>query len=520
MEGSSNRSYTSFFQSCGGQSVVDNRIRLWDTGSKRKVGPDIEEQSRFTHDVALGGNGELIIHTNIYGLTKIWTGLGELTFQSNFDRGQMLVADPTIDITPTRKSNSGRFYIAMEGGYFSETDALLTLAQCGPKASTMWTKRWRRHKGDVLMEGPSVYYCGEGGEHLLANLPFQSDAEMLQRSLVRWEYCNLPGSFETCLGGVLVICNLHRGEGDGSIDCMVDLGLLRKTTNVSRALTLFQRAADEDRNVNALESLALLHLNMPKGAPDPRAKSVKFFASAIEHRRDVGAMFTLARLLTRGVCRHRSGPRDDTWCGISGVVESVRFYDRSTDAREQGNALFDLASLLEADSRKIIAGSITDGAVDLYNRAVAGRGDVHGLLNLALFLKNEECCMEPEPLRAAKLFKRRIEETGNVFAMWELAMILENGGEGVDCNPARAVEYYSRSKEGGCEIAQLSLARLLLRGADGVEIDSGRTKELYRSMVRDGRDRNLIRVANSELGRAPCVHLSRGKARSRPNQKT
>lgn len=101
--GSSNRSYTSFFQSCGGQSVVDNRIRLWDTGSKRKVGPDIEEQSRFTHDVALGGNGELIIHTNIYGLTKIWTGLGELTFQSNFDRGQMLVADPTIDITPTRK---------------------------------------------------------------------------------------------------------------------------------------------------------------------------------------------------------------------------------------------------------------------------------------------------------------------------------------------------------------------------------------------------------------------------------
>ena len=85
--------------------------------------------------------------------------------------------------------------------------------------------------------------------------------------------------------------------------------------------------------------------------------------------------------------------------------------------------------------------------------------------------------VEKDPAKAVELY-RIVAETGNVWAKYQLAESYRKG-EGIEKDPARAVELYRIAAETGNVWAKYQLAESYRKG-EGVEKDPAKAVELYR----------------------------------------
>lgn len=152
---------------------------------------------------------------------------------------------------------------------------------------------------------------------------------------------------------------------------------------------------------------------------------------------DADAMSSLALNLSLHI---DGGELDPPW--------AVKQYTRAIDEGADAHNMVGLASLLENGSQGVAANPAR--AVALYKRAIDEHGNVGAVICFANLLTADTA-------QAAQLYKRAIDGCGDVSAVIGLANLLNGGADGVEANPARAVELYIRAMGDGDVFAMCSL---------------------------------------------------------------
>lgn len=160
---------------------TDRFIRLWDSTTALQICCIAESKPTSSTKSA---DGDFIILTNIYGVTKIWKiETLELVFH---------------------KSYSTTF---SEG--LSEHEASMALRNSGLKSGRMWPRSPARVSGDVFAKRGTVY-CMEGNE--ICRNVFQekvlADIAGLRFSDHKLEFNCVQGTFATVEQGCLIVCRL------------------------------------------------------------------------------------------------------------------------------------------------------------------------------------------------------------------------------------------------------------------------------------------------------------------------
>lgn len=129
-------------------------------------------------------------------------------------------------------------------------------------------------------------------------------------------------------------------------------------------------------------------------------------------------------------------------------------------------------------------------ATGFYACAISG-GDVSATYNLANTLANGAEGVDADPVRAVELYSRAIDKGSldggaGICSFSNLDHLLLRDAEGLDPDPTRAVDLFNWAIAEGDVQARVSLASLLENGAHGVDADPIRAAELYRRAFDEG----------------------------------
>lgn len=94
--------------------------------------------------------------------------------------------------------------------------------------------------------------------------------------------------------------------------------------------------------------------------------------------------------------------------------------------------------------------------------------DADAIYSLATLLEKGTKGLEPDPARSVQLFTRAID-MGHIESLTRLASLLEEGADGVDPDHTRAVSLYTRAVEEGASIEAMKTLHCSLRNAQKVE---------------------------------------------------
>lgn len=150
-------------------------------------------------------------------------------------------------------------------------------------------------------------------------------------------------------------------------------------------------------------------------------------------------------------------------------ARAVNQYSRTID---EGDSVY---------SANRVGSMLADAAeeeVCFHYRSISSLEVIRAVILLAMLLEDGAEGVDADPTRAVELYTRAIDEGGNVTAMLRLAFLFEKGALGVDPDPAQAVDLYTRAIDDGADTnAMNNLANLLKEGAAGVDANSSRAAE-------------------------------------------
>lgn len=119
--------------------------------------------------------------------------------------------------------------------------------------------------------------------------------------------------------------------------------------------------------------------------------------------------------------------------------------------------------------------------------------------NLRLYLQLGAQGVDSDPVRAAQLYTRAVYEGGEYLAISNLACLLQYGAERVDANHVRAEELFESAIDAGVENSMVDQARLLTKGTDGIDADHTRAIALYSHVIEEGSVKKQICIDATEL---------------------